>query len=322
MKPTSIIFLIISAVIIVIGLVVCNIGTRKAKDMDIELFETDVQTSGDNQIRTYDFTDDEITRLKITAGEADVYLYPAEGSTSYVELVNFQVGEYTLSVENHILIVNNKSSLMSVLDIAEGNFSFNGLRHYLTYTSGLNSGEKRINVYLSRDLSPKIFNVTVDEGNIVAEKLYFPSDYHLETKKGNIELSHIATSSLLDLIVSEKGDVSLGRSRVQNLKITVAEGNVTGVLCSDDYRNTSSVTVGLGNVELETDFSLNMISQHYQVTSDGSVVVEGDKRGKTYEQAGVEEGELSVQVESGNIEVKPTEVNSPSDDTGESDTAQ
>ena len=65
-----------------------------------------------------------------------------------------------------------------------------------------------------------------------------------------------------------------------------------------------------------------MISQHYQVTSDGSVVVEGDKRGKTYEQAGVEEGELSVQVESGNIEVKPTEVNSPSDDTGESDTAQ
>ena len=316
MKPTSIIFMIISAVIIIVGLVICNIGTRKADDMGIAPFETDVQTSGDDQIRTYDFSEDEITRLKITAGEADVCLYPSENSTSYVELVNFQVGEYTLSVENHILIVNNKSSLMSVLDIANGNFSFNGLRHYLTYSADMKSGEKRINVYLSQELMPKIFNITVDEGNITAEKLYFSSDYHLETKRGNIELSHIATESLLDLIVSEKGNVSLGRSRVQNLKISVAEGDVSGVICSDDYKSKTMVTVGQGNVSLETDFSLNMIAQHYQVTSEGNVVVDSDKMGKKYEQTGVEEGEINVQTEKGNIEVK-TAADEASSDTAE-----
>ena len=46
------------------------------------------------------------------------------------------------------------------------------------------------------------------------------------------------------------------------------------------------------------------------------MVVDSDKMGKKYEQTGVEEGEINVQTEKGNIEVK-TAADEASSDTAE-----
>ena len=112
MKPASIIFLIVSVIIIIAGLVLCTAGVNLAREQDVALFATDVSVVGDDVIATDTFSGEIINKVKINLSDADVRIEPSGTEDTYIELVNFQIGTYDYSVQNKMLLVDNETSII------------------------------------------------------------------------------------------------------------------------------------------------------------------------------------------------------------------
>lgn len=222
MKPSSIIFLIVSVLVIAGGCVLCSIGSNMAAEQGVALFETDVTVMGDDVIRTDTFDASAINKIKLTLDEADVYICASESGESYLELHNFQVGSYDYSVQNKMLLVDNETSLFSLVRIAEGNFSFDGLRHYLTYKAGANT-EKSLYIYLAEDAALNAFEITVKRGTIGIENLAFTADYNISLTAGDIILRGITTKSAVNLSTN-KGIITADNIGIRTGTIIVGDG--------------------------------------------------------------------------------------------------
>ena len=132
MKPASIIFIIVSVMVIIAGFVLCTVGMNLANEQGVALFATDVAVIDGDVIRSDTFDASSINKIKMNLDAVDIYIAASETGESYMELRNFQVGTYDYSVQNKMLLIDNETSIFSLMRIAEGNFSFDGLRHYLT----------------------------------------------------------------------------------------------------------------------------------------------------------------------------------------------
>ena len=224
MKPASIIFLCVSAVIIIAGLVLCNVGANLAKEQNIALFATDVSVVSGDVIASDTFSDEVINKVKINLSDADVRIEPSHTKESYIELVNFPVGTYDYSIQNKTLLVDNETSIFSIMHIADGNFSFDGLRHYLSYRAGKNT-EKTLILYLGDDVAAKTFEISVKEGNVMISGFELAADYSVNIGTGNLMFSDIDTKSAVSISVGT-GDASLDDVRAGTCEISVKNGTV------------------------------------------------------------------------------------------------
>ena len=88
MKPTSIIFLLISLIIILVGWLVCNSAEAKAAEEDIQLFDTVI--SEDNEAVTeIPFGSDEIyNKIELVADDANVYIYGGFSEPKYAASIS------------------------------------------------------------------------------------------------------------------------------------------------------------------------------------------------------------------------------------------
>ncbi len=222
MKPSSIIFLIISVLVIAAGCVLCTVGSNMAAEQDVALFETDVAMIDGDVIRSDIFDASEINKIKMNLDEVHVTIAASETGESYMEMRNFQVGSYDYSIQNKMLLVDNETSLFSLMRIAEGNFSFNGLRHYLTYKAGANT-EKSLYIYLAEDASLNAFDIAVKRGSITVENLSFAADYNIALVAGDLTLRNIATKSTVNLSTN-KGIVTADALSCRYGTIVVGDG--------------------------------------------------------------------------------------------------
>lgn len=254
MKPASIIFLIVSVIIIIAGLVLCTAGVNLAREQDVALFATDVSVVGDDVIATDTFSGEIINKVKINLSDADVRIEPSGTEDTYIELVNFQIGTYDYSVQNKMLLVDNETSIFSIMHIADGNFSFDGLRHYLSYRTGKNT-EKSLILYLGNDVTAKTFEISVKEGNVSVSGFDLSADYTVSIGTGSLMLSEIKTKSAVSVNVGT-GDVILDGVKASTCEVTVKNGDVdayltqiTGSRISDVWKGLS-VDVINGNIDV------------------------------------------------------------------------
>ena len=272
MRPSSIIFLIVSVLVIAAGCVLCSIGTNMAAEQGVALFETDVTMIDGDVIRSDTFDAAEINKIKMNLDEVQVVVKPSETEESYIELRNFQVGSYDYSIQNKMLLLDNETSLFSLMRIAEGNFSFQGLRHYLTYKAGANT-EKAVYVYLAADASVKAFDIAVRRGSVTVEDLPFTVDYNIALKAGDINLRRISTKSAVNLSTN-KGIVTTDDLICRSASIIVGTGAV------DMYmRNIPaefSVSVMDGDIDCgysaSTDYGL-----HFKADASGTILYNGEE---------------------------------------------
>ena len=222
MKPSSIIFLIISVLVVAAGCVLCNVGSDMAAEQGVALFETDVAMIDGDVIRSDTFNAAEINKIKMNLDEVRVFIAASETGESYLEMRNFQVGSYDYSIQNKMLLIDNETSLFSLMRIAEGNFSFQGLRHYLTYKAGANT-DKELYIYLTEDASLNAFDITVKRGSVTVENLSFAADYNISLTAGDITLKKIATKSMINLSTN-KGIVTVDDLTCRAGTVIVGEG--------------------------------------------------------------------------------------------------
>ncbi|MBO4229811.1 MAG: DUF4097 family beta strand repeat protein [Clostridia bacterium] len=306
MKPASIIFLIVSVVIIIAGLALCSAGTAKAKEANISLFSTDVSMK-DGDVITTNAVTGELNKIRINLSDANVKICPSETGESYLELVNFTIGTYDFSIQNRMLILDNETSIFSLLHLTEGNFNFNGLRHYLTYRITKNSGKTAI-LYLTDDDRIKNVEVNVKKGKVLIEGFSHSADYIFDVSNGSVMLSKLSTQSRIRVKVG-KGDCILNDVSAGSYDLSVDQGTVDVYLKALNYtvlgNNTPKLKItaksGAIYVGLAT-LNTSILSLDFSV-GEGTISYNGEPvQGSTFSQSG-HSGNLPIilQTEKGDI---------------------
>jgi len=273
MRPSSIIFLIISVLVIAAGCILCTVGSNMAAEQDVALFETDVAVIDGDIISSDTFDASAVNKIKMNLDEVHVYIAASETGESYLEMHNFQVGSYDYSIQNKMLLIDNETSLFSLMRIAEGNFSFNGLRHYLTYKAGANT-EKSLYLYLTEDAALNAFDIAVKRGSVTVEHLSVAADYNISLMAGDITLRNISTKSTVNLSTN-KGIVTTDGLTCRSGSVIVGDG------AADLYLKSIPTEMQVSVMEGDIDCGYAATSEYglqFEAEASGSVVYNGEEK--------------------------------------------
>ena len=238
MKPTSIIFLCLSVLLVVGGIVTCYIASGMARDAGIELFETSSDIEGNNIINN-ELDADGLNKVSLILKNADVAIHGGAES-SYIELVNYGTNTYSYAVSNGILSVDESVGFLSLLNFTDTSVSFGGLRQYLKWRG--KSGEPRsVNIYLTDEYQLKQLEIKVEDGDVTIDGSKCKTDYSIEIGKGSLVFTNNNSNSTLTIAVGE-GNVSVGNSSIINLGVTIKRGDFDYSVSNYAYQSYSIVT--------------------------------------------------------------------------------
>jgi len=276
MKPTSVIFLILSVILIAAGFVICITAQKMAEANDIQLFyqETDFEENG---IEFYEFK--LVNKISLYLGDADVkIIFGAEKSE--VKLVNFSKNTYECLVSNKNLSIDDSISFISLFKITSEGFNFEGLRHFMQYNR-FKDKDKYIEIYVSDDNEIKQFDIEVDNGDVSIINVPNQADYNISIGKGNL-------------------DLGIDRS-ISNVKIEVKNGDVR-IAAPNTYTGNIDIKIGEGN--LYSDIRDNQTRSYKLDTKNGEVTFFGNLKDNTFEINPIESlYTFDVSVDKGNIEI-------------------
>ena len=166
MKPTSIVFLVVAAILLIGGMITCTVA-RSIADTDGYLLFTTTEDGG--TYRRESFSEQPITKIELTLKDAQIHVYGGSAE-SYMEIVNFRDGMYTFSTAGKIVTLDELVDVGSFFDLTKG-FSFKGIRYLLNTREP--EGVRRVNVYLDDTAieSLKVLSVTGDNCTVHMENL-------------------------------------------------------------------------------------------------------------------------------------------------------
>lgn len=178
MKPASVIFLIVSAVLIVAGIVTCHF----AADLNTVDGTPIIHPAGEDLVFTYDFGKDQINTVKMVLKEAEVNII-GESENSYIELINFPAGSYEFSSAHPTLSVINDWDGPSLSGIASFVSEINGLCGLVNYLN-LQGSEKVVNLYIAPESTVDGVTCDLSEGTVRMEKCNMSRDYNIKIEDG------------------------------------------------------------------------------------------------------------------------------------------
>ncbi len=225
MKPTSVIFIITSAILIVVGILTCVIAGFMASAQGVEIFLQHENENKQDVIR-YEVTADNINKIDFKLKDASVNVYTSKEDASYIELVNFAINSYSCSTINNVLTIDDTQGIMAILNLTNNGVQFNGLRHYLKLENFI-PREKSVNVYLSdKDDILKVFSAYLKNGSISFSDIESDIEFEITSDKGNLKLDHAKLEGGVKATL-KKGDFNYSDSVCSAVEVTVESGNAT-----------------------------------------------------------------------------------------------
>ncbi len=244
MRATSVIFLIVSVVLALIGIVTCAIGVSLAEEQGIELFDT-VSDADDNIIYTYNYAGDGIKKIAVDIGDADVNIYGGSDA-DYIELVNFTQGSYDLTATNLTLSLVDNSSLLKMFSIGQNGINFHGFRHYL-HSLDLGDKPRSVNIYLTEKSAVTLLDIAIESGNFSIDNVQLAFDLSIELETGNVVLQNINTTSDLRIKLLS-GSV---KSQAVTCRAMQLEAETAGIDLDTFHAEQSvNVDIGAGDIHL------------------------------------------------------------------------
>ncbi len=314
MKPTSIIFIIISIAVILLGNNLCKDALVRAENEGIDIFGESVDENN-NTVNTVNFGAEEIyNKLELVLDQADVYIYGGF-SEPYMELINFEDGSYAMTTINRNITVNTSLDIMSMIKFWESGFSFDGLRGYLREKEQTEEVmEKRVNIYLPTDGDINVINVTLDKGSVNVSNLATAVDLTVTVGEGDAVFTSVDTTSYIKAEL-KKGDLYLNGVTVHSLTASMTDGDVNA---ESFYFNNISVTGVKTNVSVSTPNVLDFFDT-YLSARQGKITVNETDYGTQYdkESSSANEATVIITVTEGNIIMKQAAAEpDPTPDTG------
>ncbi len=306
MRPTSIISLVVSVLLIIVGLTTCIIAQNMANANGEALFS---EMKSEGYVSTVDLSDVDISKIELIVTDAEINIC-GTSETSYIEFVNFRENYYTLAIANKTLSFDEIPDMVSMLKFWENGFSFKGMRHVFNFKKDTDS-QKAINVYIGSDLNIKIFNISADNCVLKLDKLALGSDYNLNIENGELEVTALKTTSAF-------------KANGKNLKIHAASlaANTVEVAADslqmkvDSFRANGSAKIeaALGSIDLTSAQDMNLLNLDLD-TVTGTVRVNGTNVGTSFRQSNGQSADHVIQIitDSADISVRQGSIGGAAD---------
>ncbi len=294
MKPTSIIFLIISLVLVILGFIVTGVAVRLGEADDIQLV---IDTSAEEESRkfTYSYSADNIAKISLVLKNAEVNVIGG-AETPYIELVNFPEGMYDFSSSNRVITVNDNIDFTSLSGIASIASNFNGLRGFVNHfkTSKL---EKTVNIYLCQEYPVNVIDCKAVSGQVNIENCISFADYNITVDSGTVTVNNVDTTSSLNINIKE-GSASIAGGNIAKLNATVEAGSLTVDAGIDQMK----VNISTGDFICNYPGSLDSTSLKL-FSNVGKITIDGVPQGGYKEITALSEKVIHVNVGVGDIDI-------------------
>lgn len=260
MKPTSVIFLIVSILLACIGFLLCMTATSLATEQGIGLF-TQVGDEDDNYIATETINEEDLKKIVVKVSNVKVNVLGG-AEEAQIELVNFMNNSYQVQAGRSTLQISDNSGISGIIDIDNFKINFHGFRDYLHYLSDYVAGnppkEKVINIYLTESADLVNFNITVGKGDVTVSQMQADCDYKIILDSGVVELDGISTDSSIQIESEETSNIELTNVSAEEIRIMAPNSESFIEISDTTFSRAMYVEVKSGDVvydRVEADFA-------------------------------------------------------------------
>jgi len=278
LKPASIIFLIVSVVVIAAGLGLCFTSANMAEKQGIQLFEAEKLTDGDIR-HTIDFSETELNRISLNVTAAVVNI--CRGDRSYCEIINFPAGTYSANLTAQSFTLDDSLNIFSIMNFAESGFEFKGVRQYLQYynKTGFHKRQKAVNIYIAPSDKLNVIDLDGTESQLTISDISAKTDYRIEMMHGTVDINNVSTSSTMTINASES-DIIIKSRNIKECSVDASNSSVSVVLINPDTQTFDLAVddgeiVYLGTIlenEFKTDIPISTVKIRVRLTG-GNIVV-------------------------------------------------
>ena len=237
MKPTSMIFLVLSLILIFGGFMTCNVAKSMAASQGIPIYDTTFDSNGD-AVYTYDISDTALNKLILNFSGVDVNII-GNAERSYIELKNFDVNSYRVTLSGgNVTVDGTVGFLSSLLDMSAGGIQFKGLRYFLLDKPDPER-PKSVTVYLTSLSELKTLSVSLEKGTVAFENIQNSLDYSVSLNNADATFRNVISTSIASISASS-GNIKMVGSRFVTINATIENGNAT-IIGNDilSYQRTS-----------------------------------------------------------------------------------
>ncbi len=221
MKPTSVIFLIVSILLACVGFLLCITASSMATEQGIGLF-TQIGDEDDNYVATQTFTEEDLKKIVIKVSDVNVNVIGG-AEESKIELVNFMNNSYNIQAGRATLQISDNSGITGIIDLENFKINFGGFRDYLHYLfdfiEGNEKKEQILNVYLTDEADLVNFNITVGDGDITLSHMQTECDYKIVLANGVVEIDNVTTDSSIQIESTVSSNIEINNTVTDELRI-------------------------------------------------------------------------------------------------------
>lgn len=221
MKPTSVIFLIVSILLACVGFLLCITASSMATEQGIGLF-SQIGDEDDNYIATQTFSEEDLKKIVIKVSDVNVNVIGG-AEEGKIELVNFMNNSYNIQAGRSTLQISDNSGITGIIDLENFKINFGGFRDYLHYIfdfiEGNEKKEQMLNVYLTDEADLVNFNITVGDGDITLSHMQTECDYKIVLANGVVEIDDVTTDSSIQIESTVSSNIEIRNTITDELRI-------------------------------------------------------------------------------------------------------
>jgi len=258
MKLGSIVGLIIAAILVVTGSILCIVGASNAKSEGRELF---MQVDADGTRYVQDIST-EVTKLSIDCKDASITVN-GNAERSYIEFRNFNPNRYSVSATANVITFNESADINSLLDLGDLGFSFKGLRYLLDpRNDDFDELDKSIVINIAENSSLKIIDINAENCDLSGTAVSVSGDLLLNINNGTVSLTDCSAKSTLS-IVGEQLKADMTNCTSKNLRFSAKSTELSAKSCN--FENSEIITDS-GRIDFISDITLD--TKHISVTTE------------------------------------------------------
>lgn len=228
MRPTSVIFLIISILLACIGGMLCLSAVSMAEENGEVLFESVKNEDGNYVITKYFGLADEenpdnsssknnIKKMEFNFENVDVEIRGGQEDNK-IELYNFTEGMFSYKTSvGGALSIDDLNGLLKMVSFGTSGINFKGFRNLLFYREYADLDRKVI-VYLKDDSNVTNISCSVKDGSITVKDITVTTDITISSDSGDITVSNLFDHSSLNITVGS-GSVLVEDSNLYAIKV-------------------------------------------------------------------------------------------------------
>ena len=256
MKPTSVIFLIVSVLLACLGVVLCMTATSIANEQGIGLF-TQVGDGDDNYIHYETFTEEELKKVVIKVSDVKVNVI-GNAEESKIELVNFPNNAYQIQAGRSTLQISDNAGISGIIDLENLKINFNGFRDYLHYVFEDSVKEKSLNLYLTENADLVNLNITTTTGDIAVSDFNTDCDFKIVISDGVVDFRDVITESSVQIEATESANINIDNVNADELRIMSPNSECFVDITDTTFTRAMYIEVKSGDVyydRVESDFA-------------------------------------------------------------------